>query len=55
MLPIIGDKFLMSRHNYGGSPRPWSKLKSRVKALFSPGLTLAIHCNVLVTVTKDFQ
>lgn len=53
-LPLIDDKFLMSRHNYGGSPRPWSKLKSRVEALFSPGLKLAIHCNVLVTVTKEF-
>jgi hypothetical protein len=53
-LPRIDEKFLMSRHNYGGSPRPWSKLKSRVEALFSPGLKLAIHCNVFVTVTKEF-
>ena len=33
----------MSRHSYGCSPRPWSKLKSRVEALFAPGLPLAIH------------
>lgn len=44
----------MSRHNYGRSPRPWSKLKSRVEALFAPGLPLAIHCNVFVKVTKEF-
>ena len=53
-LPLIDDNVLMSRHNYGGSPRPWSKLKSRVEALFSPGLKLAIHCNVFVAVTKEF-
>ncbi len=44
----------MSRHNYGRSPRPWSKLKSRVEALFAPGLPLAIHCNVFAKVTKEF-
>ncbi len=44
----------MSRHNYGRSPKPWSKLKSRVEALFAPGLPLAIHCNVFVKVTKEF-
>ena len=44
----------MSRHDYGRSPRPWSKLKSRVEALFAPGLPLAIHCNVFVKVTKEF-
>lgn len=44
----------MSRHNYGRSPRPWSKLKSRIEALFAPGLPLAIHCNVFVKVTKEF-
>lgn len=26
--------------------KPWSKLKSRIEALFAPGLPLAIHCNV---------
>jgi len=45
---------LMSRHNYGRSPKPWSKLKSRVEALFAPGLPLAIHCNVFVKVRKEF-
>ena len=44
----------MSLHAYGRSPRPWSKLKSRVEALFAPGLQLAIHCNVFTTVTKEF-
>lgn len=44
----------MSRHDYGRSPKPWSKLKSRVEALFAPGLPLAIHCNVFVKVTKEF-
>ena len=44
----------MSRHNYGRSPRPWSKLKSRVEALFAPGLPLAIYCNVFAKVTKEF-
>ena len=34
--------------------RRWSKLKSRVEALFAPGLPLAIHCNVFVKVTKEF-
>ena len=42
----------MSCHNYGRSPRPWSKLKSRVEALFAPDLRLAIHCNVFAKVTK---
>ena len=44
----------MARHNYGRSPRPWSKLKSRVEALFAPGLPLAVHCNVFTKVTKEF-
>ena len=59
----------MSRHDYGRSPKPWSKLKSRVEALFAPcrpsptstrgiacgdGLPLAVHCNVFVKVTKEF-
>jgi hypothetical protein len=44
----------MARHNYGSSPRPWSKLKSRVEALFAPGLPLAIHCNVFTKVRKEF-
>ena len=44
----------MARHNYGCLPRPWSQLKSRVEALFSPGLPLAIHCNVFVKVTQHF-
>ena len=44
----------MSRHDHGRSPKPWSKLKSRVEALFAPGLPLAIHCNVFVKVTKEF-
>ncbi len=44
----------MSRHNHGHSPKPWSKLKSRVEALFAPGLPLAIHCNVFVKVRKEF-
>jgi hypothetical protein len=44
----------MARHNYGRSPKPWSKLKTRVEALFAPGLPLAIHCNVFVKVTKEF-
>ena len=44
----------MARHTYGRSPKPWSKLKSRVEALFAPGLPLAIHCNVFVKVTKEF-
>lgn len=42
----------MSRH--GRSPKPWSKLKSRVEALFAPGLPLAVHCNVFVKVFKEF-
>jgi len=42
----------MPRHNYGEKPRPWSKLKSRVEALFARGLPLAIHCNVFVQTTK---
>jgi hypothetical protein len=29
----------MARHNYGHSPRPWSKLKGRVEALFAADLT----------------
>lgn len=45
----------MSRHNRGGLAKPrWSKLKSRVEALFAPGLELAIHCNVFVQVRKVF-
>lgn len=44
----------MSRHDFGRSPKPWSKLKSRIEALFAPGLPLAIHCNVFTTVTKEF-
>lgn len=28
--------------------RPWSKLKSRIEALFPPQLPLAIYCNVFV-------
>ena len=44
----------MSRHNHGHSPKPWSKLKSRVEALFAPGLPLAIHCNVFVKVHKGW-
>jgi hypothetical protein len=44
----------MSRHRHGCSPRPWSKLKSRVEALFAPNLALAIHCNVFVKVTRHF-
>jgi hypothetical protein len=44
----------MSRHNHGHSPKPWSKLKSRVEALFAPNLPLAIHCNVFVKVSKEF-
>lgn len=44
----------MSRHNYGRSPKSRSKLKSRVEALFAPGLPLAIHCNVFVKVCKEF-
>ncbi len=44
----------MSRHDHGRSRKPWSKLKSRVEALFAPGLPLAIHCNVFVKVTKEF-
>ncbi len=45
---------IMSRHNCGRSPGPWSKLKSRVEALFAPSLPLAIHCNVFAKVTKAF-
>lgn len=45
---------LMARHNGGSSPRPWSKLKSRVEARFAPGLPLAIHCNVCAEVTKEY-
>jgi hypothetical protein len=44
----------MARHNDGHSPRPWSKLKSRVEALFAPDLQLAIHCNVFTKVSKEF-
>lgn len=44
----------MSRHNYGRSPRPWSKLKSQVESLFPPGLSIAVYCNVFTTVTKEF-
>lgn len=44
----------MSHHNHGCSPRPWSKLKSRVETLLAPGLPLAIHCNVFAKVTKGF-
>lgn len=45
----------MSRHNRGGSGKPrWSKLKSRVEALFAPGLELAIHCNVFIKIRKLF-
>ncbi len=41
----------MARHNWGKSPKPWSKLKSRIESLFAPNLELAIHCNVFVKVT----
>ena len=34
---------------------PWSKLKSRIEALFAPGLPLAIHCNVFVLRTRHFD
>ena len=34
---------------------PWSKLKSRIEALFAPGLPLAIHCNVFVKHTRHFD
>jgi hypothetical protein len=44
----------MSRHRHGCSPMPWSKLKSRVEALFAPNLALAIHCNIFVKVTRHF-
>ena len=44
----------MSRHDHGRSPKPWSKLKSRVEALFAPDLPLAVHCNVFVKVFKGF-
>lgn len=44
----------MSRHGHGCSRKPWSKLKSRVEALFAPGLPLAIHCNVFVKTYKEF-
>ncbi len=45
----------MSRHAPGSSGKPrWSKLKSRVEALFAPGLELAIHCNVFIQVRKVF-
>ena len=34
--------------------RRWSKLKSKVEALWAPELLLAIHCNVFRKVTKHF-
>lgn len=34
--------------------KPWSKLKSRVEALFAPGLQLAIHCNVFIKADKHW-
>ena len=38
---------------YASQPgKPWSKLKSRVEALFASGLQLAIHCNVFIKVTR---
>lgn len=43
----------MACHIYGRSPKPWSKLKSRVEALFAPGLPLAIHCNVFERGSKS--
>jgi hypothetical protein len=42
----------MARHDYGHLRRRWSKLKSRVEALFAPELRLAVHCNVFFKVTK---
>ena len=46
----------MSRHNHIRplNSRPWSKLKSRIEALFAPGLELAVHCNLFVKVHKGF-
>ena len=38
----------------GSSPRRWSKLKSRIEALFAPELQLAIHCNVFVKVSRHW-
>jgi hypothetical protein len=35
--------------------RLWSKLKSRIEALFTPKLPLAIHCNVFVKWDKGFD
>jgi hypothetical protein len=34
--------------------RRWSKLKSKVEALWVPELRMAIHCNVFTKVTKEF-
>lgn len=42
----------MSRLN-PSRPR-WSKIKSRVEALFAPELELAIHCNVFTKAYKEF-
>ena len=36
------------------SRKPWSKLKSRVEALFAPELQLAIHCNVFIKVCQHW-
>jgi hypothetical protein len=32
----------MSRNNLGVNARPWSKLKTRVEALFAAGLSLSM-------------
>ena len=35
--------------------RPWSKLKSRIEALFVPEIEMAIHCNVWVKHMRHFD
>src|SRR3954451_16756867 len=44
----------MTRHSQSHPARPWSKLKSRVEALFAPQLQLAIHCNVFIKVDRGW-
>jgi hypothetical protein len=44
----------MTRYRQTHPAKRWSKLKSRVEALFAPDLQLAIHCNVFIKATRHF-